>query len=509
MTIFFDSNSGATVRVNGAAYLVGDKINSTSTTKPFTFECTVAGTAGGSEPTWPTVAENTVVDGTVTWKAKTPDTWEYALLTAQRAIITQALLLDNTVKIYGEKNHLESESIINILASTYIYDEIPAIYRVDKTTGLYSPAFSDGSSNINFQSNPTGSILINPYSHWFGFKFSAGKDFNPRVSDTHFEDCVIEYGTGSSLSRIYLDTASLTTFFNCLIDGTFTSDSYLRVQSNAYIKFTSCTINATSTANGFVQEINNNFDFQAVEFEECDMSGLQLPALIDSSDFGSGLASGASDNHARILFKSCILPDDYTIWDGQWFANMATYAKVENCSSNGSAPYKQEYRDQAGGRSTNDVVSLNGGFFTPFGVKLTEELTPSIYTNKSIALKSSKIGVYVETAEAKIFELELLENFTVPLTNENLWVELHYYGGATDAFHTIDTSSKRYAQLTYNTLPAGAGLSGWAGEGAGYRSIKLQVAVTVARVGIAYAVVKLGKYETGKTVIINPLLTEL
>jgi hypothetical protein len=33
----------------------------------FWYKCTVAGTSGGVEPTWPTTAGNTVVDGTVTW----------------------------------------------------------------------------------------------------------------------------------------------------------------------------------------------------------------------------------------------------------------------------------------------------------------------------------------------------------------------------------------------------------------------------------------------------------
>ena len=36
----------------------------------FRYICTVAGTTGGSEPTWPTVIDDTVIDGTVTWKCQ-------------------------------------------------------------------------------------------------------------------------------------------------------------------------------------------------------------------------------------------------------------------------------------------------------------------------------------------------------------------------------------------------------------------------------------------------------
>ena len=37
------------------------------------YKCTVAGTTGASEPSWPTTDGGTVADGTVTWKEQTPD----------------------------------------------------------------------------------------------------------------------------------------------------------------------------------------------------------------------------------------------------------------------------------------------------------------------------------------------------------------------------------------------------------------------------------------------------
>ncbi|RME56705.1 hypothetical protein D6779_10105 [Candidatus Parcubacteria bacterium] len=35
----------------------------------FVYECTVAGTTGATEPTWPTISGQTIIDGNVTWKA--------------------------------------------------------------------------------------------------------------------------------------------------------------------------------------------------------------------------------------------------------------------------------------------------------------------------------------------------------------------------------------------------------------------------------------------------------
>lgn len=49
------------------AYILGNRVEPT-TPNTYVYECTTAGTSGGSEPTWPTAAiGDTVVDGTVVW----------------------------------------------------------------------------------------------------------------------------------------------------------------------------------------------------------------------------------------------------------------------------------------------------------------------------------------------------------------------------------------------------------------------------------------------------------
>jgi hypothetical protein len=78
-------------RYNGwaaaTAYAVGDRVVSTAmlngnpqATANLYFACTVGGTSGGTQPTWPTVAGNTVTDGTVTWQAAGPAVGEEVTL---------------------------------------------------------------------------------------------------------------------------------------------------------------------------------------------------------------------------------------------------------------------------------------------------------------------------------------------------------------------------------------------------------------------------------------------
>lgn len=49
-----------------------DQFTKPTTGNNFVYRCTVAGTTGSTEPTWPTTAGNTVVDGTITWECTTP-----------------------------------------------------------------------------------------------------------------------------------------------------------------------------------------------------------------------------------------------------------------------------------------------------------------------------------------------------------------------------------------------------------------------------------------------------
>jgi len=57
------------VWLTSAPKILGDAVRPV-TRNGYAYECTVAGTTGGSEPTWPTTPGNTVVDGTVTWTCR-------------------------------------------------------------------------------------------------------------------------------------------------------------------------------------------------------------------------------------------------------------------------------------------------------------------------------------------------------------------------------------------------------------------------------------------------------
>ncbi|MGE0460881.1 MAG: hypothetical protein AB7Q16_05890 [Vicinamibacterales bacterium] len=89
------ANSWATAAATTTAYAVGDIVRPAAGNGHL-YRCIVAGTSGGSAPTWPTVSGQTVADGTVTWAeigrgllvidCADPQ-WTSATFTARQAVI--------------------------------------------------------------------------------------------------------------------------------------------------------------------------------------------------------------------------------------------------------------------------------------------------------------------------------------------------------------------------------------------------------------------------------------
>jgi hypothetical protein len=90
-----DANSWATSRANSTAYTLGQVVRP-ATGNGYLYQVVVAGTSGGSIPTYPTVIGQTVTDGGVTWSCFAQSiyafdcadlSWPASTITAARKVI--------------------------------------------------------------------------------------------------------------------------------------------------------------------------------------------------------------------------------------------------------------------------------------------------------------------------------------------------------------------------------------------------------------------------------------
>lgn len=96
--VYTAANSWSRAAATSTAYTLGQIVRPSSGNGHL-YVCTIAGTSGGSAPTWPTAPGQTVADGTVTWAelgdgilvfdAADPQ-WASSTITARRAIAYDA-----------------------------------------------------------------------------------------------------------------------------------------------------------------------------------------------------------------------------------------------------------------------------------------------------------------------------------------------------------------------------------------------------------------------------------
>lgn len=105
------------IRANSTAYALGNLVTPAATLNGFVYECTVAGTSGGSAPSWPTVEGASVTDGGVTWTARAQGdrvTNAYAYLSAAQT----AALADWGFGVYTFELTDTGGSVLRVIEGT-------------------------------------------------------------------------------------------------------------------------------------------------------------------------------------------------------------------------------------------------------------------------------------------------------------------------------------------------------------------------------------------------------
>ena len=141
---------------SGGTFSLGQIVKPTASYN-YTYECTVAGTAGSTEPTWPTTVGNTVTDGGVTWTCRAK--WSNRTLGAYggaEAHTLSAPELPASIP-FTDPGHTHSGDVSNLGTNTYGF----------AYPGAYQGAGAVPSATTGITINPSGGgahTVMNPFA---------------------------------------------------------------------------------------------------------------------------------------------------------------------------------------------------------------------------------------------------------------------------------------------------------------------------------------------------------
>lgn len=216
-----------------------------------------------------------------------------------------------------------------------------------------------------------------------------------------------------------------------------------------------------------------------------------------------------TDTPGGILLEHCAMPGSWSgaLLNGSFTGQDGARLEMYACGV-GTDFFHSEVQTRFGTVVTDDAVYEDAGWSdetgNTTGKSLSHRMEPSSAVTEEFPLEGIPLLTYVDSTGSKTVELELIENFTTALQDDELWMDIYHY----------DTSGQGGWELLSSqvvgggaaNLSAGTGLANWTGEPAGARSVKLSETVTVNNVGLLMVRVYLGKYEADKVVHYDPLV---
>lgn len=468
--------------------------------RAFVYEVTTAGTShAATEPTWPKVAGNTVVDNEVTWTCRSPGdgTWDNASCILLY-ITNYAYAAGDT--IYIDDGHSENTSYGNpysITGITYSSGMLK-IYCVDKATDLLS----------------TGAIVqVAGQSMVFtGCGFSYG----------------VCYGGGTTETMSVISSHGVWIF-----EGN--NSNVIDIRSGYYFQVGNGSEGTVTTAKIINGNINmggvsstiycyrqGKFDWRggavkastgvtAVFKPNQSDSGHFLVEDVDMDEVGSGATATSIYGHnqqniEKALFTRLKLPSDagFTLTSGTvGYPWMRGKVRFHHCSA---ADKTYDFFEECYEGTIQDETTIvrTGGASDGTTPQSWKMISSAYVTDNIIGLESPPIVGWTESTTEKTFTVECILDSATNLQNDEVWMELEYPANGTDGLGTI--ARDKCAQLG---TPADRSVSTetW-GDGAmaNPNKFKCSVTVTPGKAGPITAKIYLAKAST--TIYVDPKITE-
>jgi len=472
-------------------YALGDRVCGVATSDYWMFECTNAGTAGGTEPTWTKTDGSTSTDNTVTWTARIPDAWADATLTLAKAAANDAA--GDTIYVAHDHNETGASNVTLSIAGTA--SSPVRIICADTSTNATA---TSGAMTVTGGTN----ITFNGFFYCYGIAFTAGSSGSAHMfylvasssPSQFFENCSFStlstYSSGAFyLTALGANTASSLTLKNCTFKFGHASQSL--VSTRCAVNITGGSIASGSSAiTKFIGLSENSSYVRITDFD------------FTNAASSMNLVSTTATCQSKIDFINCKLPAS---WSGGIVSAAITAigfrASMYNCDS-GATNYRLWIETYAGSIKSETTLVKTGGA-SDGTTAISWKLVTSANSNETVApLITDDMAIWIDsTGSSKTITVDILHDSTTALTDAEVWLEIDYLSSSAQPLGT-PASDKRATVLTTATAQTTSSAT-WTTTGmTNPNKQKLEVTFTPQMKGFVYARVCLAK--ASYTIYVDP-----
>jgi hypothetical protein len=502
MATYYVKSGTATQWVASTAYTVGQQVvptlaYATNGAKAYIYVCTVAGTSGGSQPTWvyTTPGTSTTTDGGVTWLCTDITSWTNATPILYYSMY-RATAGDT---IYVSNNHNETT------AQTVSF---PAI---GTNTNPVKVLCANDSANppTALATSAVVTLSTDAALFWTSFSYVHGIIFN--------------IGSGSTQTRFYTNqvgSGGFNKFINCTfnIATTYSGTSAgLRISNftdNLFVAYFKNCI-ASFSAVGQTILVGGSFLWEGGSISATGTipSTLFTPLVFESYATINGvnlssvtstiLAGNVTNVLPNFLFTNCSINASATLVGGSSIGLTGTIARFHNCDS--SATDYRFYNWSYQGISQNEVTIVRTGGASDGSTTISWKMVSSSVSYFYNPLVSEAIVEWNgATGVSKTATVEFIHDSLTALTNADIYMEVEYQSSLTTpitSFANDRATDILATPTTHTTSSATWTTTGLTNPNKQY----LTVSFTPQKIGVVK--VKVYLIKPSYTVYIDPLVT--
>jgi hypothetical protein len=489
----------ATTAITLGARNVAPTTQANASRKFQVYECTTAGTTGGTEPTWNTTVGGTTTDGTVTWTTRNASTWANA-----HRFLNHLLMMNIGVvagdTIFVKNTHAETRTG-NQPSFPATLGSLNTPTRILCVSDSNEPATTLATGAVIACS---GTHTIGGYLYYYGIEFKSGDGVattqsinipsgSPAVSRLVFERCVFNLASTGASSLLNLGERSLglifsADFINCdfrfgasgasiaLYAGQFTilGGSILGTAPTTLIAPTGLATNRVLIADGM--------DLSLV-------SGTIV-------NLATGTCAGST-----LIFRRCKLHASATLWSGTPTAASGIFRAYQCGSSSASYGYSEKCYY---GTIDHDAATFMTGGATDGTTHTSRKIVTTANAKRTQPVYSPWLTTWVDTTGAPInLRVEVFHDSATALKDNEVWAEALYLANASYPLLTLLTDASDVLATGANQDASGAS---WTNAASNPNAQVCSVTVTPALKG--KFLVRLALAKASKTLWYNQAVVQ-